>query len=138
MQPPRSFLNIFARLRTAIVSTKYCKDFSKFSTQMMFISLAKVLGKWSRAVDYLGSVQNSKLVKAKLSQMGDLHEYRSLPQGLTIKILDNRPESDSDSVPPASLLYDGLSLGCQRFPRTNDCRPIYNDEADKSGSSYFK
>jgi len=44
--------------------------------------------------------RDSKLVKAELSQMSDLPGYRSLQQDPTIKILDNLPEPDLDSVPP--------------------------------------
>jgi len=89
--------------------------------------------------------------------MGDLHRYRSSQRDPTIKILDDRPEPDSDSAPPASLLYDGfmmdifrrrqgalekrydLELAVNGFAELMSV--IYNDVADKriqSRPSYLK
>jgi hypothetical protein len=73
---------------------------------MTFISLEGVLGKRICSVDF---VQSSKIIKTSPSQMGEqreLDEYRSFQQNPATMILDDRPVEDS--IPPASLLYDGF------------------------------
>jgi hypothetical protein len=83
---------------------------------MLFTSFPAtgVLGKRTR------SVGDSQLVRTTPSQMGKLREYRSLqlnPPAAT-KLLDDRPRQDS--VPPASLLYDGFGHFMDDFRHRED------------------
>jgi hypothetical protein len=85
---------------------------------MAFISLAAVLGKRIRSADELDSVLSFKFVNTSPSQMGELDEYRSLQQDPATKILDDRPVEDS--IPPASLLYDGFGHFMDIFRHRED------------------
>ncbi|KAF8478986.1 hypothetical protein DFH94DRAFT_746856 [Russula ochroleuca] len=74
-----------------------------------------VLGKRTREV---GDVLNSKIYTTSPSQMGKLREYKSLQQDQNKRILDDRPVPDS--VPPASLLYDGFGHFMDIFRHRKD------------------
>jgi hypothetical protein len=74
-----------------------------------------VLGKRIREVD---DVLNSKIYTTSPSQMGKLQEYKSLQQDRDGRILDDRPVPDS--VPPASLLYDGFGHFMDIFRHRED------------------
>ena len=59
---------------------------------------------------------------------GKLSEYRTLQGNQVAKILDDRPEQDS--VPPASLLYDGFGHFLDPFRRREEVYDLSTKRRD--------
>jgi hypothetical protein len=89
---------------------------------MIFISLASILGKRTRSVDELKSIQDSRIFTTAPSQMGKLIEYKLLQQDPDWRILDDRPAPDL--VPPPSLLYGGFGHFLDIFRRREDVHDL--------------